>query len=269
MTAQLLRDWSIKVAASDLKDCLWLHPGTEEPSRITDGGERYASNAPVPVEEQRKLTDGELRLIRSDSHWPPTSCICSFPVAPNVLSEIENSAVCHLGEVVSPEFEASAAQLWTLLCSCCPVLGIGPVQCLGVSRRPSGLRTSTFDAENGVRIGMHLDSWDRGALSKRQFGRVRLCINLGARRRSLLFMPFDVRTVRAALAGADDFNSANIGERFCSRFRQAPVLRLDVPPGHAYIAPTENLIHDGHSALSPSCDLTIAWLGAVQYTGQF
>jgi hypothetical protein len=269
MTERTLPDWSIKVASAELADRLWLHPGTEEPSCIKDGGEPYASRAPVPVAEQRKLTNGELRVIRSDWHWPPPSCVCSFAVDPRVLSAIDNSGICRFEEVLSPEFDAAAAQLWSLVCSCCPVLSLGAAQCLGVSRRPSGLWTSTFDAENGVRIGMHLDSWDRAALTQRQFGRVRLCINLGVRQRSLLFIPYDVRTVRSALVGTGDFNSANIGERFCSRFRAAPVLRLDVPPGHAYVSPTENLIHDGHSEPSPSYDLTIAWLGAIQYTCGF
>jgi hypothetical protein len=107
------------------------------------------------------------------------------------------------------------------------------------------------------------------SLRHRHLARVRLCINLGAGHRSLLFVPHDIRTVSEALAGVAGVHTANIGERFCSRFPTAPVLELEIPPGYAYLAPTENLVHDGHSEKSPEPDLTIAWLGFIHYSGEF
>jgi hypothetical protein len=156
-----------------------------------------------------------------------------------------------------------------MLCGSSSLSSLGPVQCLGISTRPGGLRTSTFDPATGLRIGLHLDSWDRTVLQKRHLARVRVCINLGLRTRSLLFLPYDIRTISEALAGNPGVPSANIGERFCSSFRDAPVLELDIPPGYAYIAPTENLVHDGHSERSATFDLTIAWLGLINYSAPF
>ena len=36
-----------------------------------------------------------------------------------------------------------------------------------------------------------------------------------------------------------------IGREFMERFPDVPVVRCRIGPGDAYIAPTENLVHDG------------------------
>jgi hypothetical protein len=131
------------------------------------------------------------------------------------------------------------------------------------------LRTSTFDASTGRRIGLHLDSWDRTPLDQRHASRTRLNINLGRRTRSLLFVPHDVRAITGMLADDPDAHSANIGERFCARFRDAPVLQLEIPPGWAYLAPTENIVHDGCSDPSDAPDVTVAWLGRIGCSAHF
>jgi hypothetical protein len=131
------------------------------------------------------------------------------------------------------------------------------------------LKTSTFDVSIGRRIGLHLDSWDHAPLAARHAARTRLCLNVGLRTRSLLFLPHDIRAVAAALADDPVMHSANIGERFCARFPETPVLRLDVPPGWAYLAPTENIVHDGCSEPSEAPDSTVAWLGRIGYSAHF
>jgi hypothetical protein len=146
------------------------------------------------------------------------------------------------------------------------------MQWLGVSRRPSGLRTSTFDSGIGRRIGLHLDSWDRIPIQRRDASRIRLCINLGTRMRSLLFLPYDIRIINDAVTGTsgdEDAHLGNIGGRFCNKFRETPVFELTVPPGHAYLAPTENIIHDGCSEPASGPDVTIAWMGFIVYSDSF
>jgi len=39
-----------------------------------------------------------------------------------------------------------------------------------------------------------------------------------------------------------------IGKSFMSTFPNYPVVRVRLRPGEAYIAPTENILHDGSSA---------------------
>jgi hypothetical protein len=195
--------------------------------------------------------------------------VAGFPIDPVTIREIQQPDALGPQNPRSDTFKAVGERLWKSLCDMNPVFSLGPVQWLGVSTRPSGLRTSTFDISIGRRIGMHLDSWDKTPLDRRHTARTRLCINLGLRTRSLLFLPHDIRAVVSALEGDSSVHSANLGERFCARFGETPVLRLDVPPGWAYLAPTENLIHDGCSDSSSSPDVTAAWLGRIGCSSAF
>jgi hypothetical protein len=40
----------------------------------------------------------------------------------------------------------------------------------------------------------------------------------------------------------------SIGAAFMSAFPDYPIVRLRLQPGDAYIAPTENILHDGNSS---------------------
>ena len=90
--------------------------------------------------------------------------------------------------------------------------------------------------------------------------------------RSLLFLPYDIRTINEALAGtAESVNASNgnIAGQFCREFPETPVFELNIPPGLRILAPTENIIHDGSSEPASVPDLTIAWLGFIVYSASF
>jgi hypothetical protein len=155
---------------------------------------------------------------------------------------------------------------WAWLCESTSLTTVGRTVSLGLSERPSGLRTSTFDAQANRRLGLHLDSWDRLPLHRRHAARTRLCVNLGRRNRSLLFLPYDVATIVDTLERAGcRVDGSKLGGQFCAIFPDVPVLELVIPPGHAYLAPTDNLIHDGCSEPADGPDLTIAWLGFLGF----
>src|SRR5262249_50026663 len=152
----------------------------------------------VPVRERRRLEPSELRDISSRWHWPSSHCVSTFPVGAGVVEAMRASGVAADHGVGSDEH----GRLWALLCESVPLSTAGQPACLGRSRRPSGLRTSTFDAGTSRRLGLHLDSWDRMPLLRRHTARVRVCVNLGRRARSLLFLPYDIRSVVDALEAA-------------------------------------------------------------------
>src|SRR5579872_6338423 len=264
-----LLDASIRIAGTDIRDCLWLHPGAERACEPTDSGEAYTETAFIPVRDRRRLSTEELNSIASLWHWPSSSCVSILRLDDDAINEMRSLKDSALGHPASEEFMAHGSKLWELLCAKSDISSLGPAQWLGISRRPSGLRTSTFDGSCGLRIGLHLDSWDQAGLHQRHMCRTRLCINLGLRTRGLFFLPFDIRSITEALGADPQVHSANIGERFCEGFPGSPVLELEVPPGYAYLAPTENLIHDGRSEPSPEHDITAAWLGFITYSASF
>src|SRR5207244_3329011 len=122
--------------------------------------------------------------------------------------------------------------------------------------RPNGVairRRSTFpmttDPETGLRVGLHVDSWEKLPVHARASRPLRLCVNLGDCDRYFLFVPVTlVRIVRILrLTPETDgvmYSATDTGRAFLHRYPTFPVVRLKIKPGYGYIAPVENLIHD-------------------------
>ena len=254
---------SIRIAGARLEDCLWLHSGVERPAEPMDSGEAYTENAHLPVGERRRLSQSELDSISSSWHWPPTRCISRLKIQDQAIGEMRRLEGTSASNPSSEQFAVQGLEFWQMLTKSCALSSLGPTQWLGISSRPSGLRTSTIDSTCGRRIGLHLDSWDQAPLRERDACRTRLCINLGVRTRSLLFVPYCIAEIVDALRSYPQVHNANIGGQFCEQYPEAPVLELEIPPGYAYLAPTENLLHDGSSEISPEYDLTAQWLGYI------
>jgi hypothetical protein len=113
--------------------------------------------------------------------------------------------------------------------------------------------SATREAKTGKFVGLHIDSWDRLSLSERHQSQNRLCINLGKGERALQFIPIQARQMKHNLSTL----ASELGEylqtitgkdsvlAYLGHFSETPVLRIKLKPGQAYIAPTENIIHDG------------------------
>lgn len=144
---------------------------------------------------------------------------------------------------------------------------------LGVYAKQPGLRTSTTDVDYSIdsserfRIGMHLDSHDRLPLRRRHQSRNRICINLGCEDRFFLFINLTLMDMFNALglSEPEDFyqhyRGVSIGREFMKRHPSYPVIKLKIAPGEAYIAPTDNLIHDGSSVGKQYPDIVLTFLG--------
>jgi hypothetical protein len=55
----------------------------------------------------------------------------------------------------------------------------------------------------------------------------------------------------------------DIARDFMRHYNDYPVVRVMIRPGEAYLAPTENIIHDGSSANKNLRDLHITWRGKI------
>lgn len=134
---------------------------------------------------------------------------------------------------------------------------------------PGGLETVTIDSKTGLRTGLHVDSWSTLPLRSRAQARPRVCANFGWSNRYLLFVPLPVDQLvtgniamfaswarkRCGAELADALGTA-FSDRFLHEFPSLPVARLCIRPGEAYIAPTENLIHDGSSSGAETVDVS-------------
>ncbi|TMJ67326.1 MAG: hypothetical protein E6G80_17330 [Alphaproteobacteria bacterium] len=128
-----------------------------------------------------------------------------------------------------------------------------PVHCIGTGENLPGLKTVTVNHERGEYIGMHVDTWDEYDVQSLHFATNRICINIGWNARYFLFLPYSVADVACLLAEELGLGweiparHTEIGRQFMARFPDVPVVRCLLAPGEAYIAPTENLFHDGSS----------------------
>lgn len=141
--------------------------------------------------------------------------------------------------------------------------GPEPVHVLGLGIHAPGRWTSTESPAAGVRIGMHLDSWDRLPFRRRHEARNRLCMNLGTQARHFLFVPKTAAAIAREL-GVDfeaKQGATDVVRHWLRLHPAAPVLRLRVEPGEAYIAPTEALPHDASTFESQDWDVTFTCLG--------
>jgi hypothetical protein len=128
-------------------------------------------------------------------------------------------------------------------------------------------RATLGDRNSGCYIGLHFDSWDQLPLEERDSASNRICLNLGKEDRYLLFINLTVADILQLIEslGEAKITSANaLKNRFLKLYPDYPVIKVRVSPGEAYIAPTENMIHDGSSLGQNSCDLHLTVRGHLQ-----
>jgi len=120
----------------------------------------------------------------------------------------------------------------------------------GVCCQLNGYKILTINPITGKHLGLHIDSWEKYPLSKLSVARNRICFNIGYQPRYLLFINQEINdllkfisTDNNRLYGDDE--KYKIMQDFILKNSNYSVLKMKVNPYEAYIAPTENIIHDG------------------------
>lgn len=115
---------------------------------------------------------------------------------------------------------------------------------LGAQYDTPGVLTRTQRGPDLPALGLHLDNWDRLPARRRRDSRNRACLNLGPEARSLLLVDLDL----LASCGPEQVPDTDLGRALAARAPTPPrVVRVRVPPGWAYVAPTELLLHDAQT----------------------
>jgi hypothetical protein len=144
-----------------------------------------------------------------------------------------------------------------------PVLEGAAITC-----RATDLPTATTD-DTGAHVGLHIDNWYRSKLAERVNAPNRISINLGVTARFLLYINLPLATIGALAAEqfafdtqAGDTRNA-LRQLFMSRCGSYPVVRVRLDPGEGYIAPTENMIHDGCTPAKNALDVQFSVRGRL------
>jgi len=129
------------------------------------------------------------------------------------------------------------------------------------------LPTVTMDGGSGQLIGLHVDNWFNTPLGKRDESPNRVALNLGSQDRYLLFVNLPLMRMwelvheKPRTGPAEPRLQADLLDRFWKKFPSYPVVRLRIGPGEAYVAPTENIAHDGSTLDMSTWDIYLTVLG--------
>lgn len=145
----------------------------------------------------------------------------------------------------------------------------GELNFLGLQIDQPGLETVTLSDDTRRLPGLHVDSWDDVDIGGRCSSRNRLSINMGTTPRHFLFVPVVLQDVAAYVEKASGSavrqrgDQTPLARQFMALRPEIPVVRCRIDPGELYIAPTENIIHDGSSAASSELTRSFAVLGRM------
>ena len=121
-----------------------------------------------------------------------------------------------------------------------------------------GSWTLTCDNEQPrFRIGLHIDSWEDNELDIRETAMNRVSVNLGPGERYFLFGPLTLRGMHEFLLKQNSkiLNVNSIRDQFYQLHTAWPTFAVRIRVGEAYLAPTENIVHDG-STFASTADAT-------------
>lgn len=128
------------------------------------------------------------------------------------------------------------------------------------------LEVTTKYFEGRQYTGLHIDNWENASIETAHLAQNRACINLGTQTRYLLFINQPLTQLKDRIVEkAGGFHMENtqwhLGQRFFKYYGAYPVIKIAIHPMEAYIAPTENMLHDGSTFQSTNPDITFTMRG--------
>jgi hypothetical protein len=250
---QDMRVVSHHLSATELKDRLRVSGAGPADLAPADAGPRYEPSAIVPDGQWRTLTDKEFQDLTTPSSGETRSfaTIGLMRGDPTFVAHLEHLADLQARHATDGSLRRSPpdirAKLLEAVAHASGLRAVGPMLAVARSIAVGGLNTTTV-AQNGLRTGMHVDSWDGLDLGTRHQASNRLALNLGEASRYLLFVPRQVASLTVELAARRRETGLDLAQAYFSSGCDGRIYRLEVRPGEYYVAPTENLLHDGSSS---------------------
>jgi hypothetical protein len=270
----------------DVRDDIWLRlplpetsdggrvmvsGGTTTPQQAPDRGPAYMAEARVPTLDWRAVAEHDFRRLQAVPASAGRGNVIRIMRVPDEVIRPFRAARRRDGAVTwngagalrEPGFEDAEREAQPYIRSL--ALTADGLSFLGREVRRPGQVTTAIDERLGLRVGLHVDSWDGwhpDHAGGRGEYRTRLSINLGTATRYLLFMqvPRD-----AVLQGVDEARIALGPTRLLQSYLEAhpdvPVYRLAIRPGEAYIAPIDAMPHDSSTWGMGVDDVTLSAVG--------
>lgn len=134
----------------------------------------------------------------------------------------------------------------------------------GIFYNKPGLET--IGSRNNNYTGLHIDNGHALKIDRMDEAPNRICINLGKEDRYLLFIPKTASEMLDFLDGQIDidvnsYKEYQLVQNFLALNPDIPVIKLRQKPFEFYIAPTDNIIHDGCTIGMSVPDVSLVLIG--------
>lgn len=231
---------------------------------VSSGHDDYHPDAVVPRLPWRCAGHSDLGAPNGASRTSHAKVllrsICTTYVSPLINAGLRyaTSEACVSALLNTREFERAYAQLIKHIRSL--TSEHRDFRVLGFAVKRPGLLTTTVNSHSGQRVGIHVDNWDSLPLSRRREARTRLCLNLSAETRTFLISDRPIDLLHQKHGAASERN-LTMTVRHAAQNEPIEVMRIFVPPGAAYVAPTELLPHDSSTLGRTQADITLTFLG--------
>jgi hypothetical protein len=254
--------------AGQITRLVQLSDGTRLAEPADDGTRRYRAGACIPQEPWRRAEVADLAIHFNSGHrWQQDRSIvvARLPAAqrlaierlglaslPTVAAD-SNRTISRVGrqclEIIADYFRCSSA-----------------TRCYGLGINGPDMVTTSIDRNIDRIVGLHVDHWDQLPLTARSTAGNRLAINVGESTYYFLLLPatLEEMTRGLGLPYTDDVDLNELPGRFMAAFPDRPVCRFEVAPGDVYIAPTDNVIHDGSSTGITAASRQIVFRGVIE-----
>ena len=251
---------------------LTISPGTEGAHNISDLRQTYHGASRVPLQAWSEVDDESHSSIPSLDREDSKEFVAVVQPSSSNIGNLREAIRESAGDPT--EVRELNRRLSSLIDQTCRDLldefgdRSGANINIGLGLGPPNQITTTKDHSSGLMIGLHLDSWSRSAANDRANAENRICVNLGDEPRFLMFVNLPLASIIDALQRESlplaTMGPTDIGRRFLAHYHDYPVLRVRILPGEAYIAPTENVIHDGSTVDSQSTDAFLTVRGSFR-----
>ena len=125
-----------------------------------------------------------------------------------------------------------------------PFLSLSPVVALEPSIDHEKFPSVTVDRESGLRLGLHLDSWDGFDLTSRWRSRNRIVVNRGPGNRYVYVVPVPIEDMAASVEAAERLHPSEVADTYIRNTPATACLRMLQSENVAYVCCTERLVHD-------------------------
>ncbi|WP_293133573.1 hypothetical protein [Microcoleus sp. bin38.metabat.b11b12b14.051] len=249
---------------------VWLSSGTQLAVDNVPDRLQYCQGAFMPRAPWREPTPAESALLWTDEPPPHYAGVGIVRLPADVLALLADAAIASLTtplQVAEFKSQEKCAQILDRLIDYFQpfCLSDAPPVISGMGGRQPGLSTATIDNKRGCRNGLHTDSWDNLSLDRKHEATNRICVNLGRDSRYFLFVNLTEMDIFEMLGYSDSpigkLWTRQLTSEFMQRYPEYPVVKLRIAPGEAYIAPTENMIHDASTADMKHLDVKVMMRG--------